>query len=269
MTIASAPRSKRGATAAWHQFVPKLVSVLRQGYGLAEFRHDVFAGLTVAVVALPLAMALAIASGATPEKGLHTAIIAGFLISALGGSRVQVGGPTAAFIPVVFVVIEQHGYGGMLLCTFMAGLMLIAAGLMRLGTLMKFMPQPVITGFTAGIAVSIFSSQVKDIFGLSIDRLPAEFLQRWQAYFAHADSLNSWALTLALASLAVILLLRRLRPQWPGFLIVVVLSSLWVSFAGLPVDTIGSRFGEIPSALPRFALPVIPIDRIAQLLPSA
>lgn len=269
MTIASAPRSKRGALAAWHQFVPKLVSVLRQGYGLTEFRHDVFAGLTVAVVALPLAMALAIASGATPEKGLHTAIIAGFLISALGGSRVQIGGPTAAFIPVVFVIIEQHGYGGMLLCTFMAGLMLIAAGLMRLGTLMKFMPQPVITGFTAGIAVSIFSSQVKDIFGLSIDRLPAEFLQRWQAYFAHADSFNSWALTLALASLAAILLLRRLRPQWPGFLIVVLLSSLWVSFAGLPVDTIGSRFGEIPSALPRFALPVIPIDRIGQLLPSA
>src|SRR5688572_611252 len=150
----SAPR------AAWHLYVPKLVSVLRRGYGFGDLRHDVVAGLTVAVVALPLAMALAIASGTTPEKGLHTAIVAGLLISALGGSRVQIGGPTAAFIPVVFVVIERHGYGGLVLCTLLAGLMLIAAGLMRLGTLMKFMPQPVITGFTAGIAVTIFSSQV-------------------------------------------------------------------------------------------------------------
>jgi SulP family sulfate permease len=269
MNTATANRNPRGATAAWHQFVPKLVSVLRQGYGFTEFRHDLLAGLTVAVVALPLAMALAIASGTTPEKGLHTAIIAGFLISALGGSRVQIGGPTAAFIPVVFVVIEQHGYGGMILCTLMAGLMLIAAGLMRLGTLMKFMPQPVITGFTAGIAVSIFSSQVKDLFGLSIDRLPAEFLQRWQAYFAHADTLNVWALALALASLAVIVVLRRWRPHWPGFLIVVVVSSFAVTLIGVPVETIGSRFGEIPSALPNFALPSIPFDRIPQLLPSA
>lgn len=262
-------RSPGGKPVAWHQFVPKLVSVLQQGYGINEFRHDLLAGLTVAVVALPLAMALAIASGTTPEKGLHTAIIAGFLISALGGSRVQIGGPTAAFIPVVFVVIAQHGYGGMILCTLMAGLMLIGAGLMRLGTLMKFMPQPVITGFTAGIAVSIFSSQIKDLFGLSIDRLPAEFLQRWQAYLANADTLNSWALGLALASLATIMLLRRWRPRWPGFLIVVLASSFAVSLMGLPVETVGSRFGEIPSLLPSFALPSIPLDRIPQLLPSA
>lgn len=259
----------RSASPVWHQFVPKLFSVLRQGYGLGQFKHDVLAGLTVAVVALPLAMALAIASGAAPEKGLHTAIIAGFLISALGGSRVQIGGPTAAFIPVVFVVIEQHGYGGMILCTFMAGLMLIAAGLMRLGALMKFMPQPVITGFTAGIAVSIFSSQVKDLFGLTIDKLPAQFLARWQSYWAHADTLNIWALGLVLSSLAVIMVLRRVRPKWPGFLMVVLLSSMLVSVLGLPVETIGSRFGSIPSALPEFALPVIPFDRIPQLLPSA
>src|SRR5579864_2451357 len=148
--------------AVWHQYVPKLISVLRSGYWPADLRHDLIAGLTVAVVALPLAMALAIASGTTPEKGLHTAIIAGFLISALGGSRVQIGGPTAAFIPVVFTVIERFGCGGLILCTLLAGLMLIAAGLLRVGTLMKFMPQPVITGFTAGIAVSIFLSQIKD-----------------------------------------------------------------------------------------------------------
>src|SRR5207344_904527 len=145
------------------------------------------AGLTVAIVALPLAMALAIASGTTPEKGLYTAIIAGFLISALGGSRVQIGGPTAAFIPVVFVVIEKFGFGGLILCTLLAGLMLISAGLLRLGTLMKYMPQPVITGFTAGIAVSIFSSQVKDALGLQMEHVPGAFVPRWQAYFAHLD----------------------------------------------------------------------------------
>ena len=149
---------------------------------LSDLRADAVAGLTVAIVALPLAMALAIASGTTPEKGLHTAIIAGFLISALGGSRVQIGGPTAAFIPVVFVVIQQFGFGGLILCTLLAGLMLIAAGLLRLGTLMKYMPQPVITGFTAGIAVSIFSSQVKDLLGLQMDNVPAEFFARWAAY---------------------------------------------------------------------------------------
>src|SRR6186713_2811456 len=146
----------------WHLYVPKLVSVLRRGYALGDLRHDLLAGLTVAIVALPLSMALAIASGTTPEKGLHTAIVAGFLISLLGGSRVQIGGPTAAFVPVVFNVIDKFGYGGLILCTLLAGLMLIAAALMRLGTLMKYMPQPVITGFTAGIAVSIFTSQVPD-----------------------------------------------------------------------------------------------------------
>ena len=167
------------------QFEPKLLTVLRQGYGWGDLRADAVAGLTVAVVALPLAMALAIASGTSPEKGLHTAIIAGFLISALGGSRVQIGGPTAAFIPVVFVVIEKFGYGGLILCTLMAGLMLIGAGLLRLGTLVKYMPQPVITGFTAGIAVSIFSSQVKDALGLQMESVPAEFIPRWTAYAQH------------------------------------------------------------------------------------
>lgn len=269
MTASNTSPNTRAPAAAWHQFVPKLASVLRHGYRFDDFKRDVLAGLTVAVVALPLAMALAIASGATPEKGLHTAIIAGFLISALGGSRVQIGGPTAAFIPVVFVVIEQHGYGGLILCTMLAGLMLIAAGVMRLGTLMKFMPQPVITGFTAGIAVAIFSSQIRDLFGLHITHLPPEFLPRWQAYIAHADSFNAWALTLALASLATIVALRRWLPKWPGFLIVVLLASLLVGLSGVSVDTIGSRFGEIPSALPVFALPAIPFDQIAQLLPSA
>jgi SulP family sulfate permease len=250
-----------------HLFVPKLVSVLRRGYALADFRADLVAGLTVAIVALPLAMALAIASGTTPEKGLHTAIVAGFLISALGGSRVQIGGPTAAFIPVVFVVIERFGYGGLILCTLLAGLMLIAAGLLRLGTLMKYMPQPVITGFTAGIAVTIFTSQVKDLLGLPIEKLPGEFLAKWKLYLAHLPDTNLAALGLALACLALILGLKRWRPAMPGFLYAVVLGS-FAAFA-LPVATIGSTFGEIPSSLPSFAIPHIPFERTAELLPAS
>lgn len=251
----------------WHLYVPKLLSVLRRGYGLADFRADLVAGLTVAIVALPLAMALAIASGTTPEKGLHTAIVAGFLISALGGSRVQIGGPTAAFIPVVFVVIERFGYGGLILCTLLAGLMLIAAGLLRLGTLMKYMPQPVVTGFTAGIAVTIFTSQVKDLLGLPIEKLPGEFFAKWQLYLTHLHQTNLVALGLALSGLALILGLKRWRPAWPGFLIAVVLGS----FAALvlPVATIGSTFGEIPSALPVFSIPHIPFERTGELLPAA
>lgn len=259
----SAPR------APWHLYVPKLVSVLRRGYGWVDFRHDAVAGLTVAIVALPLAMALAIASGTTPEKGLHTAIIAGLLISALGGSRVQVGGPTAAFIPVVFAIIEKFGYGGLILCTMMAGLMLIAAGLLRLGTLMKYIPQPVIVGFTAGIAVSIFSSQIKDALGLDIARLPAEFLPRWKTYFATFDSIDAITTALCLGGIAAVLAMRRWRPGWPGFLIVVAASALLVHLLDLPVATIGTRFGGIPSALPAFAFPHIPIERTFEMLPAS
>ena len=262
------------APAPWLQYVPKLFTVLRQGYTLHDLRQDLVAGLTVAVVALPLAMALAIASGAAPEKGLHTAIVAGFLISFLGGSRVQVGGPTAAFIPVVFVVIERFGYGGMILCTLLAGLILIAAGLLRLGVLMRYMPQPVITGFTAGIAVSIFTSQVKDLFGLSIEKLPGAFVPKWQAYAAHMDSINPASVAMALGCLAVIIGVRRWRPLWPGFLIAVVLGSLASvllangSFAHV-APTIGSVFGAIPAALPQFDFPHIPFERTAEMLPAA
>ncbi len=253
----------------WHLYLPKTVTTLRRGYTLDSLRADALAGLTVAVVALPLAMALAIASGTTPEKGLHTAIIAGFLISALGGSRVQIGGPTAAFIPVVFNVIEKFGYGGLILCTLLAGLILIAAGLLRVGTLMKYMPQPVITGFTAGIAVTIFISQIKDLLGLEIDRLPGDFMGRFEAYAAHIGSFNPAALGLALASLALIIALRRWRPQWPGLLIAVVVGSLAALAIGLPVPTIGSTFGDIPAALPQFDFPTIPFERTAELLPAA
>ena len=249
------------------QFEPKLVSILRHGYTLRDLRADALAGFTVAVVALPLAMALAIASGATPDKGLHTAIVAGFLISALGGSKVQIGGPTAAFIPVVFNVIEEFGYGGLIIATLMAGLMLIAAGVLRLGNLMKFMPQPVITGFTAGIAVTIFVSQVKDALGLQIEHLPGEFIARWKTYFAHMHSFSLVTLGLTLACLALIITINRWRPQWPVLLIAVVAGSLAALM--LPVATIGSAFGELPRTLPSLALPHIPLDRALELAPAA
>ena len=253
----------------WRQYVPKAWTLLRHGYGLGDLRHDLVAGLTVAVVALPLAMALAIASGAAPEKGLHTAIIAGFLISALGGSRVQIGGPTAAFIPVVFVVIERFGYGGLILCTLLAGLMLIAAGLLRLGALMRYMPQPVVTGFTAGIAVSIFSSQVKDLFGLRMAHVPGEFLARWQAYAAHAGSFEIASVAMSVGAVALIVGLRKWRPLWPGFLLTVVLAAVVAWALSLALPTIGSTFGAIPAALPSFAIPHIPFERTAEMLPSA
>jgi len=250
-------------------FVPKLYTVLRGGYGLADLRADAIAGLTVAIVALPLAMALAIASGTTPEKGLYTAIIAGFLISALGGSRVQIGGPTAAFIPVVFVVIERFGFGGMILCTLLAGIMLIVAGLLRLGTLMKYMPQPVITGFTAGIAVSIFSSQVKDVFGLQMGAVPAEFFARWSALTGHMWTAQPAAVLLTALGLGIIVALRRWRPAWPGFLIALLVCTLVSLGLTLPIETIGSRFGTLPSTLPNFAFPHIPLERTRELLPSS
>ena len=254
---------------AWHLYVPKLVTLLRQGYGLADLRADVLAGVTVSIVALPLSMALAIASGAPPAAGLHTAIVAGFLISLLGGSRVQIGGPTAAFIPVVFAVIARYGYDGLVVATLMAGAMLVLAGLLRLGTLVKYMPQPVITGFTAGIAVSIFSSQVKDLLGLDIATVPADFFGRWTTYAAHIGSLNPSAAGLAAATLVLLLVLRRWRPNWPSFLIAVALATIATALLHLPVETIVSHFGPIPRELPAPHLPSFDIGRLHELLPSA
>jgi SulP family sulfate permease len=250
-------------------FTPKIITTMREGYNFGLFKADTVAGLTVAIVALPLSMALAIASGASPDKGLVTAVIAGFLISFLGGSRVQVGGPTGAFVVVVFNVIAQHGYDGLLVATFMAGLILIAAGIFKIGRLIKFIPHPVVTGFTAGIAVIIASSQVKDFLGLSLDNIPADFLPKWQAYFGAMASVHGATLMVGLGALAVIVALRKWVPKSPGFLIAIVLASAVVALLKLPVDTIGTRFPEMPAGLPVPSLPVLSWEKIAELLPSA
>lgn len=259
-----APRSR-----LWTQFTPKIISVLREGYGLSNLRADAVAGLTVAIVALPLAMALGIASGASPDKGLITAVIAGFLISMLGGSRVQIGGPTGAFVVVIFNVIAKHGYDGLLVATLLAGLILIAAGLFRLGQIIKFIPHPVVTGFTAGIAVIIASSQVKDFLGLAIDKVPAEFLPKWAAYFSAIGSINPWTAAVGVSALAIIIGLRRLNPRIPGFLVAVTAAAVIVALLKLPVETIGSRFPYMPTGIPMPSLPVMNLTLIQAVLPSA
>jgi SulP family sulfate permease len=250
-------------------FRPKLVTVLREGYSASTFRADAIAGLTVAIVALPLAMALGIASGASPDKGLITAVVAGFLISALGGSRVQVGGPTGAFVVVIFNVIAKHGYDGLLVATLLAGLILILAGVFRLGQVIKYIPHPVVTGFTAGIAVIIASSQVKDFLGLAVDKVPADFIPKWQAYFGAISTVNAATVAVGGGALAIIVVLRKLAPKLPGFLIAVVVSSVAVALLKLPVDTIGSRFPDIPPGLPMPSLPEISLAKIEAVLPSA
>jgi SulP family sulfate permease len=253
----------------WALFTPKLVTVFREGYGPAAFREDFIAGLTVAIVALPLSMALAIASGATPDKGLTTALVAGFLISALGGTRFQIGGPTGAFVVVVFDVIAHHGFDGLVLATLMAGVMLIAAGLFQIGTYIKYIPQPVITGFTSGIAVIIASSQIKDFFGLPVAKEPADFLPKLEVLGRALPQTSVATLAVAAGSLGIIVLLRRYRPTWPGFLIAVIAASAAVWLFHVPTDTIGTRFVGLKPNFDLPPLPTISFDRLRDLFPSA
>jgi SulP family sulfate permease len=250
-------------------FLPKLVTTMREGYGFAKLRADAVAGATVAVVALPLAMALGIASGASPDKGLITAIVAGFLVSALGGSRVQIGGPTGAFVVVVFNVIAQHGYDGLILATLLAGIILIVAGYTRLGDLIRFIPYTVVTGFTAGIAVIIASSQVRDFLGLRLANVPADFLSKWAAYFGALGTVDLATMAIGIGALATIVILRRLSPKIPGFLVAVLLASIFVVATGLSVETIGSRFPDMASGIAIPALPLWTLAKVQAVLPSA
>jgi SulP family sulfate permease len=245
---------------------PKIVTTLRT-YDGSQAMADVLAGITVAMVAIPLSIAIAIASGATPAQGLVTAIVAGFLISALGGSRVQIGGPTGAFIVVVAGVIAAHGYAGLVTATFLAGLLLILAGLLRAGRLAAFVPESVVNGFTIGIGIIIASSQIKDFFGLSVPQEPAGFLHKLPVLWAARDTFHGPALLVGLATVAMIVAFRRAAPKWPGLVVAVALGS--VLAAALPgVATVGSRFGDLPTALPVPALPDLSPARIVGLLPS-
>ena len=247
---------------------PKILTTLST-YDREQFTGDLVAGVSVAMVALPLSIAIAIASGAGPEKGLVTAIVAGFLVSLLGGSRVQIGGPTGAFIVVVFGIIAQHGYDGLVLATFMAGIIMLAAGYLRAGNLVAYVPEPVINGFTIGIAIIIATSQIKDLFGLSMAQPPAEFTAKIEALWQAKSTINLQSLGIGLAAMAMIVGLRRIAPKFPGLVVAVGVTSAVVAVAMLPVDTIFSRYGALPSALPMPTLPDISIERIIDLLPSA
>lgn len=208
-------------------YSPKLLTVLREGYGLADFRADALAGLTVAIVALPLSMAIAIASGVAPGRGLYTAVVGGFLISLLGGSRFQIGGPAGAFIVLVAATVDRQGLDGLLLATMMSGVMLVIAGYLRLGTYIKFIPYPVTVGFTAGIAVIIFASQLKDLFGITLAaKEPGELIPKLLALAHDAPTANSSAVLLAASAILIIVGLKRLRPTWPGILIAVAIAGV-------------------------------------------
>jgi sulfate permease, SulP family len=248
--------------------VPKSVTALKT-YNRSQFASDLVAGVIVGIVALPLAIAFAIASGVTPDRGLYTAIIAGFLISALGGSRVQIGGPTGAFVVIVYGVVQKYGVDGLIVATVMAGIILVIFGVARLGAAIKFIPHPVIVGFTSGIAVIIFSSQVKDLLGLRVDNVPAEFIPRWRALGAHFGSVDGPTLAVAASALAIMLVWPRINRRIPGPFVALIATTLVVRMLHVPVDTIGTRFGAISALLPRPVLPHVTFDQLAMLIAPA
>jgi SulP family sulfate permease len=251
-------------------FTPKLLTVLREGYGLRDLRADAVAGLTVAIVALPLSMAIAIASGLGPERGLTTAILGGFLVSALGGSRYQIGGPAGAFIVLVAACVMRNGVEGLILATFLSGLLLAICGVLRLGRFIRYIPFPVTVGFTAGIAAIIFASQLAPLMGLRPgEPEPAAFLEKLPVLWAALPTLEPAALALGLATIAMIMAQRRLAPRLPGMLIALVVAALLASALGLPVETIASRFGALPAGLPWPALPDMSTGLVMAVLPDA
>jgi SulP family sulfate permease len=247
---------------------PKLLTTLA-GYSPQLFRADCIAGATVAMVALPLSIAIAIASGAEPATGLITAVVGGFLISFLGGSRVQIGGPTGAFIVIVYDVIQRYGYDGLLLATLMAGAILVVAALLRAGRLIALIPEAVIEGFTIGIAIIIAASQLRDLLGLSMGKVPADFIEKIAALWAARHTANASALLIGLSAIALIVLLRRIAPRLPGLIVAVALVSAVALIWNMPVDTIVSRYGALPSGLPTPSLPPVSLVLMRELLPSA
>ena len=251
-----------------NKWLPRSLTWLRW-YDRSMFLSDLIAGITVGLVALPLAMAFAISSGVAPQAGIYTAVIAGFLISALGGSNTQIGGPTGAFVVVVYGIVAKYGLDGLYLCTLLAGLILVALGATGMGTAVKFIPRPVVLGFTNGIALLIASTQIKDFFGLKVDKVPGEFLPRIEVLAQHFHTISPAATLLACSALVVILLAMRFTPRIPGYIIALFAGTLAVVAFGIPVETIGTRFGGIPSGLPKFALPRLRLDLLPSLLSPA
>jgi sulfate permease, SulP family len=257
-------------SASAHLYRPKLATVLTEGYGFDSFRRDVVAALTVAIVALPLSMAIAVASGVSPERGLYTAIVGGFLVSALGGSRFQVGGPAGAFIVLVAATAGKFGIEGLLLTVLLSGLLLTLIGLLRLGSLIRYIPHAVAVGFTCGIAVTILASQLKDLGGLTLPGVEPGPLFPKLAMLGHAlPTLSPAAFGVGAGSAALIFALRSWRPTWPGMLIAVVSASLAALLFHLPIETIGSHFGGVPDGLPMPKLPSITASRLLEVLPAA
>ena len=250
------------------EFQPKIMSILGN-YTKQQFFKDVTAGVIVAIIALPLSIALAISSGVSPEQGLFTAIVAGFLISLLGGSRVQIGGPTGAFMVIVYGIVKQYGMDGLIASTIMAGIIMVILGLFKMGSIIKFIPYPITTGFTSGIALVIFSSQIKDFFGLKIGEVPAEFVLKWKMYIENFNTFNIESLALGILSLIIIIFWPKINKKIPGTLIALVVSTLIASFFSLDVETIGSKFGHISSSLPAPSLPQISFDAFKNLVAPA
>lgn len=249
-------------------FYPMFFTTIKN-YSLNQLYKDFIAGIIVAIIALPLSIALAISSGVGPEVGLHTAIIGGFVVSFLGGSRVQIGGPTGAFMIIVYGIILKYGIDGLIISTLMAGVIIIIMGLFKLGSIVKFIPFPITTGFTAGIAVIIFTSQIKDLFGLEITTMPAEFIAKWEIYFSNIGGINPYDLGIGLLTILIIVLWPKISKKIPGALIAIIITALITSLLHVDIETIGSRFANISSALPQFHIPGFNQEMIVALVPSA
>ena len=253
-------------------YKPKLISLLddkENGFSKEQFFKDLIAGIIVAIIALPLSIALGISSGVSPEKGLITAIIAGFIISLLGGSRVQIGGPTGAFVVIVFGIIQNHGVDGLIIATFMAGIILVLFGLLRFGSLIKYIPYPITVGFTSGIAVTLFSTQVKDFLGLSMTKTPSEFIPKWEAYISHMNTTNLYTLAIGLLALIILIFWPKINKKIPGSLIALIVTTLVVFIFNLPVATIGSQFGKISSNIPTPHIPNLNLNTLKALIGPA
>lgn len=253
----------------YQDFTPQIFSSIKNGYNKTDLKSDIIAGFTVAVIAFPLSMALAIASGTSPDKGLITAIIAGFFISAFGGSKLQIGGPTGAFTVIIFNVIQNHGYDGLLIATIIAGIILIVAGYLRFGQSIKYIPYSVIVGFTSGIAIIIASSQIKDFFGLNIAEIPSNFITKWLIYFKNYNHINYYSFFISLLSLSLILVINRFFPKVPSYITVVILMTAFVMLFNLPITTIGTNFPEINFLVPKPSIPYFDLTKIIEVIPSA